>query len=438
MRSFALGLSLVLVSALGAQSPRATPAPQSPVPSPQSPGSDLTIYLITMGVGEEIWERFGHDGIRIVDATTGTDTVYNWGTFDMSQPNFIQRFMTGNTQYWMQGDGMAETMTRYRYLNRSVWVQELDLTPAERLSLKEFIAWNARPENLYYRYDYYNDNCATRVRDVLDRLLGGQVKERLSTRLTTTTYRFHTQRSLQWDRPVALGTDIGLGELADVPLTEWQAAFLPAELREFVRGVQVRRADGSVRPLVKSEATLFAAQRPELPPTPPDVMIRNLLIGLAIAAALFLSAFAARGGARLPRITFVTLATLWTAINGLLGVILIIGWTATRHVFMVRNENVLQFDPLALALAVVLPLAISWGKALNAARTLSMVVLVIAIVGLAIQVLPWFNQTNGQVIALTLPAHLALAWAVRALTGAPEFSPRHSGAARAAVSRSAA
>jgi hypothetical protein len=237
---------------------------------------------------------------------------------------------------------------------------------------------------------------------------------------------------------VALGTDIGLGELADVPLTEWQAAFLPEQLRDFVRGVQIRRADGSVRPLVKAEQTLYTARRAALPATAPDTMFRNLMIGLGVAAALFLSAFWARGGGRLPRVTFTTLATLWTAINGLLGIVLIIGWTATRHVFMVRNENVLQFDPLALVLAVVLPLAISWGKAVNAARTLSMVVAVIAIVGLAMQVLPLFNQTNGAVIALTLPAHLALAWAVRALTSATEFSPRHSAAARAAVSRSAA
>ena len=127
-----------------------------PVPSSQSvgtAGADLTIYLMTMGNGTEIWERFGHNAIRIVDATRGTDSVYNWGTFDFAQPHFLQRFMTGNTLYWMQGDDMPETMARYRYLNRSVWVQELDFTPVERAAVRDFIAWNARPENRYYRYD---------------------------------------------------------------------------------------------------------------------------------------------------------------------------------------------------------------------------------------------------------------------------------------------
>ena len=118
--------------------------------------------------------------------------------------------MTGNTLYWMQGDGMAETIATYRYLNRSVWVQELDLTPAERLAVRDFIAWNARPENRYYRYDYYLDNCSTRVRDLIDRVVGGQLKPAMSSRLTNTTYRFHTQRALAVpNRAVALGTNIG-------------------------------------------------------------------------------------------------------------------------------------------------------------------------------------------------------------------------------------
>ena len=99
---------------------------------------------MTMGPGDAVWERFGHNAIRVVDASRGTDSVYNWGTFDFEQPNFVQRFMTGNTEYWMQADGMAETIAAYRYLNRSMWVQELDFTPAERAAVRDFIARNER------------------------------------------------------------------------------------------------------------------------------------------------------------------------------------------------------------------------------------------------------------------------------------------------------
>ncbi len=416
------------------------PSPQSPVPSPRSaePGSDLTIYLMTMGNGDEIWERFGHNAIRIVDATHGTDSVYNWGTFDFHQPHFLQRFMTGNTLYWMQGDVIAEELAKYRYLNRSVWAQELNLTPAERLAVRDFIAWNARPENRYYRYDYYLDNCSTRVRDVIDRVIGGRLKQATAARLTNTTYRFHTQRALQFDGAVALGTNIGLGEVADRRISEWEESFLPARLQDHVRHVQVRGPDGSMRPLVKNEQQLFAANRPAESVAPPSEMVRNLAVGLAIAVILGALARGASAGKRAARIGFTTLATIWTALNGILGVILIVGWTATRHVFMARNENLLQFDALSLALAVALPLAIARTRAVRLARTLSIAIAAIAFVGFAMQILPWFNQVNGEVIALTLPAHLALVWCVLALTVAPEIAPaRRRGAVQPVASRSA-
>jgi hypothetical protein len=402
-------------------------------------GSDLTIYLMTMGSGDQVWERFGHNAIRVVDATRGTDSVFNWGTFDFRQPHFLQRFMTGNTLYWMQGDGIAETLATYRYLNRSVWVQELDLTPAERAAVRDFIVWNAQPDNRYYRYDYYLDNCSTRVRDVIDRVVGGQLKAAISPRLTNTTYRFHTQRALQFDEPVALGTNIGLGEVADRRISAWEESFLPARLQDHVRSVQIRASDGSRHPLVKREQQLFRANRPPEPTAPPSEMMRNLLIGVAIAACLALLARAAQTGRRAARIAFATLATFWTALEGILGIILIVGWTATRHVFMARNENLLQFDPLALALALVLPFALARSRAVDAARSLSIVVAAIALLGLVLKVLPWFDQVNGEVIALTLPAHLAVAWGVLSLAVAPDPASTRAAAMKpAVVSRSAA
>ena len=449
---FALGLALLLAGNVGAQGQgtgnrergtevRRSSGSQSPVPGSQhaEPGSDLTIYLVTMGNGTRIWERFGHNAIRIVDATNRTDSVYNWGTFDFAQPHFLRRFMTGNTLYWMQGDDMPRTLEVYQYTNRSVWAQELDLTPAERLAVRDFIVWNARPENRYYRYDYYLDNCSTRVRDLIDRVVGGQVKQAMASHLTNTTYRFHTQRSFQFDPAVALGTNIGLGEVADRRINEWEESFLPARLMDHIRDVRIRDSNGAVHPLVKAEQQLFRANGPPEPRQPPNEMVRNLAIGLAVAVLLGVLARGASAGKRAARIGFATLATIWTAANGILGVILIVGWTATRHVFMARNENLLQFDVLSLALAVVLPLAVARARAVRLARTLSIVVAAVAFVGFAMQILPWFKQVNGEVIALTLPAHLALAWCVLALTLAPETAPaRRAAAVQPVASRSAA
>ena len=448
MRSVVL-LASFLASALGAQAQgtgsrepgterRGAASPQLPAPSPQPPGSELTIYLMTMGPGDPVWERFGHNAIRIVDASRGTDSVYNWGTFDFAQPNFIGRFMTGNTEYWLQSDGMAETVAAYRYYNRSMWVQELDFKPAERAAVRDFIAWNAQPEHRYYRYDYYLDNCSTRVRDIIDRAVGGQLKTALTARLTNTTYRFHTQRALAPEGVVGLATNVALGELADRPISAWETAFVPEQLQEQVRSLQVKSADGTTHPLVRNEQQLFAAQRPALPASPPDQMVRNLVTGAVIAALLALLARAAVAGRRVARIAFTTIATIWAAISGILGVALVIAWTATRHIFIGHNENILQFDPLALILAVVLPLAIARGRAVGAALTLTRVIAVVSLLGLAMQLLPWFNQENGAVIALALPANLVLAWAVAGLTAQRAGAPRRSTASRRVVSRSAA
>ena len=416
------------------------PGSRFPVPDSQSvSGSELTVYLMTMGHGGRLWERFGHNSIRIVDAALGTDSVYNWGTFDFQQPNFLQRFMTGNTLYWMQAEGIDQTLENYRYWNRSVWVQELDLTPEERRNVRDFIVWNALPENRYYRYDYYLDNCSTRVRDILDRIIGGQLRAATEQRLTNTTYRFHTQRLLQFDRAVAAGTNIGLGQLADRPISAWAEMFLPARLQEHVRGIRVRRTDGSTRPLVKNEQQLFAAQRGPEPAQPPSITMRYLAFGLTLSVLFALLVRNANVGKHAARVTFATLATIWAALNGILGVILIVGWTATRHVFMVRNENLLQFDPLSLALAVMLPLTIMRGRSVQTAQRLATVIAIIALVGLVAKLLPWFSQVNGAVIAMTLPVHLALAWSVRALSVARVTRPvPPDAAARALASRPAA
>src|SRR5688500_18521265 len=146
-------------------------------PSPAGePGSELTVYLLTIGQGDEVWELFGHNAIWIKDRSDGSDMTYNWGMFDVNQPNFLGRFLTGNTSYWMEGIGLESMLQSYTQRNRSLLAQELNLTPEQRLLLKQALETNTLPQNKFYRYDYYRDNCSTRLRDMLDRALGGQLQ----------------------------------------------------------------------------------------------------------------------------------------------------------------------------------------------------------------------------------------------------------------------
>src|SRR3954451_8025969 len=88
------------------------------------PGSNLTVYLLTFGWGDEVWERFGHNAIWIKDRALGTDTTYNWGMFDFNQPHFLRRFLTGDTRYWMEGIGLDPMLQYYKKQDRSILAQE--------------------------------------------------------------------------------------------------------------------------------------------------------------------------------------------------------------------------------------------------------------------------------------------------------------------------
>jgi hypothetical protein len=112
--------------------------------------------------------------------------------------------------------------------NRYVNAQELNLSASEKDSVLKQIQWYARPENVNYRYDYFYDNCSTRVRDIIDNAVHGQMKAQ-ATALTGTTYRWHALRLMQGNFPLAVGVDIGLGRPSDRELTKWTEMFSSRE-----------------------------------------------------------------------------------------------------------------------------------------------------------------------------------------------------------------
>ena len=140
----------------------------------ESEGEDLRVWLVTAGPGDEAWERYGHNAIRVLDTRTGRDVSYNWGIFDFDQVGFIPRFLQGRMLYRMAAFPTAAMVDVYAQANREVVLQELDLTPAQKLDLRDLADTNARPENREYMYQYFSDNCSTRVRDALDQELAGE------------------------------------------------------------------------------------------------------------------------------------------------------------------------------------------------------------------------------------------------------------------------
>jgi uncharacterized protein DUF4105 len=405
---FRVALALTSATTLAAQTPVA-PAAAEPQPDPlHQAGRNVTVYLLTMGNGKQIWELFGHNAIWIHDNLTNRDTVFNWGVFSFRQPHFIARFLKGTMLYSMGGDSMENILLEYRYWNRTVVAQELDLLPAQKDSILAAIRWNALPENVNYRYDYFRDNCSTRVRDLLDRALGGPIAAQ-ARGLTGTTYRWHTLRLMQSDVPIVIGVDIGLGRPADVDLTKWQEMFLPKKLHDFVAKVRVIDSSGVMHPLVRGERVLFQANRGPEPDTPPDLGVWLLLGGMVIAALVVWAGLAASSGTRLARAALATVTAIWSLFAGLLGLILTMLWTVTDHVFAHANENVLLFNPLWLVMVVLLPLYLWSGRAERLTRSASVALMALAVLALAMHATGLSAQDNLAIIGLALPPALAIA-----------------------------
>jgi hypothetical protein len=359
-----------------------------------------------MGVGVRVWERFGHNAILVEDRARGTRVAYNYGLFDLRQENFLLRFVQGRMWYWMQGldaDAMLESYIRD---NRSVWIQELDLTPEQRVALRDFLVWNERPENRYYRYDYYRDNCSTRVRDALDRVLGGRLRALTDTVPTGTTYRSHTLRLTASDLPLYTALDLALGQPVDRPITAWEEMFLPLSLREWAGRVTLTDSAGRERPLVRGEQTLFVASVPPPRPTPPAWIPQFLAAG-AVGGAV-LAGLAVRA-----RRAFRWAGGFWGLAVGAAGLVLACLWAFTDHAVAYRNENLLQASLFLLPLGAALPAAGSRTGAARIARTFGTLVAAASVLGVVLQALPGFDQQNGEVLALLVPINVALGWGIR-------------------------
>mgnify|MGYP002624435811 FL=1 len=182
-----------------------------------APADPLVVYLMTMGPGEAIYERFGHNAIWVRDTVAGTDRIYNFGMFDFQQENFYWNFAKGRPRYWLDTWSLEGTMRVYSATRRTVEVQELALTAAQKADLAASLAFNANPENRTYTYDYYLDNCSTRVRDALDQVLGGALRRATEGVPGEGSFRFHTQRSTTNDPWMYLGILAAMGPRADAP-----------------------------------------------------------------------------------------------------------------------------------------------------------------------------------------------------------------------------
>ena len=394
---------------------------QRPPPASGHPptAQSVRVYLITVGQGAEVWEKFGHNALWFFDDAAGIDEAYNWGVFDFNQPGFLRRFLTGDTKYWVERYPGQLLIDYYKSSDRSVVVQRLNLTAAQAQRALAYARWNALDENKFYRYDYFRDNCSTRIRDLIDYALGGTLKQATTKIRGSRTYRTESVRLVDDMKLTQFGIYTALGQPADKPLSLWELMFIPMRLRDIVRG---QRTGGPASTpsggasLVAEERVLYESRNHHERTDTPQLWLPYLIVGLLLGAE-----FAAVGSVR-GRSTFVDKmfrieVGIWALVTGILGLVLLLAWTTTRHVFWYRNENLLLLNPIALWLAATVVPSMRRSRFGKAAATTAMVVAGLTVLSLVLKPIPAFTQDNLALILLFIPPHVAIA--IGLLRGAP-------------------
>ena len=188
--------------------------------------------VLTVGPGAEFYESFGHIAIRICDSLQDLDIVFNYGSFDFSEPHFYYKFASSQLNYFVMPQSYAEFIFEYQFYGRSIYEQRLLLSYGELDRLFRALIENLKPENMYYRYDIFRDNCATRVHNIImENVRNDRKQGRLRTKTENITirdliYKYTAEKELWW----RFGVDVVLGARCDRRLTTEQLVMMPLEM----------------------------------------------------------------------------------------------------------------------------------------------------------------------------------------------------------------
>ena len=311
---------------------------------PLSPRAEISV--ITCGRGaDELYSAFGHSAIRVYDPVNRIDYAYNYGVFDFDQPNFYLNYTKGLLLFKLGVYAYPDFVNSYVYYNRWVTEQVLNLSPGQKQRIFDYLEWNALPENETYRYDYFYNNCANKVRDVFALTLGDSLHFDDSYITTSYTIRQLTDLYLT-DQPWGdLGIDICLGLPMDKKASPYEYMFLPDYVLSSFDHATVSRG-GKEEPLVKAKIPVFL----NTPREPHQAIVHPWVVfGAILLAAIVLSAWDFRRkdvSLWFDGFLFVT--------TGAIGVLLLLLWTATDHQAAARNMNLLWALPTNLFFLAVL------------------------------------------------------------------------------------
>jgi hypothetical protein len=380
-------------------------------------GEGLTLKIALIGPGDELYFWWGHIALVIEDAFTGRATFYDYGQFSFKNEDFFKNFAFGRLLYTCGASPAEANYAVYRAANRDITVYTLDIAPEKREEVRRFAEHNVLPENKDYYYHHFRDNCATRIRDIIDLAVDGQFKERYESAPGRYTLRQHIRRHMWFSPFMDWFLNFLMGQNIDQPITVWEEMFLPSEIVRDMLDFRYLDPDGAERLLVQDETVLHRAQnRPAVLDAPRPQGLWELPIGLGIAAALILCGTLRTRRPGKYRLIFGISQSLLGLFFGGAGSVLFFMTFFTNHDYTYQNSNILFASPLLLA-AVPLGAVFCGGGTVKKRFFAEQLLRAIwtymffgCILSMAITLFPGFFQQSQATQALTLPFALILSF----------------------------
>lgn len=403
---FALLVFMPLLIMFPASAQASIPS-QKDTHTPPALSSSAEVYLVTAGPGTRIWERFGHNALWFYDRKNKIDIVYHWGVFSFQSDQFWPCFILNSMRFAMERTTPRDFLAGKSVTRQSVWIQNLALSTNQMQSLFSLCYQNDSEQSRYYDYDYFHDNCSTRIRDLLDQVLDGAIKQSAATNYTGHTRHWHCRRFIQYFPAAYLGIQCILGTPADKPVSAWDEMFLPLSLQEHLRSVINPNSDLEYMPLVWSEMLIAEGTVP-VPPDPYSYFPPFIM--LSLGSSFLIIAMAFHQNKAWCRWLLAASVCAWSLTAGLMGSLLLFAVLCTSHVYWYWNENLFQLSPLSLTLIFPAVCLIRYRSDPSWTFYLAGSIAGLSLLGFFLKLLPSFCQDNIEIIAITLPIHCTLAF----------------------------
>lgn len=309
------------------------------------PSNDTIAYLITCGPGTETYSIYGHSALRIAIPEKHSDIIYNWGVFDTSIKFFAWKFAKGRLDYMLDTEITKGFLQSYFFEQRYVYSQRINIDSKELRKLTELINENLRPENIKYRYDFFYDDCSTRIRDLLEKSIGDKLKYPPPESGRIPTFRDMVakyQNPYPW---LKLGVDLIMGSTADKKARFRDRMFLPIDMKDELSKSVVQRSEKRI-PLLQNPVVLLNFDAPSIKQIffiSPSFVFTLVIIMIIILTALTKNRKAIR-----------IMDIIIYAVFSLLSIMMIFFNFFTDHRQMQWNLNIIWLNPFIIVCLIML------------------------------------------------------------------------------------